>query len=257
MLKDYLETERKAEEESREHWRPEFELFCELGDLYTRLGHAIEVSDSHTLLLADFYLVVESQLFGVVSQLLRRRLTDALALSRRAIEATAVAYRLWKEPKLVEIFFSAYPNVAKTGHKRQWKPSNKYRNEFSTSKLFGQAGKTWEHLKTSYELFSVLASHAGPGATLGHEMRDKQRYAPFLAVDDKVIRRTWYSVLTAYMEMWKVFLHILREKCAASTVDMLEKDFVAWRDRSGVIMSHRVPWMSKKEAGEMGLILPP
>src|SRR5262249_24321060 len=156
------------------------------------------VSQRTMLLPADLFLVVKNQMFGVVSQLLRRRLSDAQALTRRAIEATAAAYRLWEHPELAEVLAAAYPDVKKTGDKKQWKPSKCYKEEFSTTKLFDPPGETWERLKTLYEVFSAMASHAGPGATTSHEFREKIRYAPFLAPKEEDIRRTWHTLLAAY-----------------------------------------------------------
>lgn len=242
-LNDYLETERLAEKESLEHWKPEFDLFCELAELYTQLVHALTISDSKMLLSADFLLIVEGQMFGVISQLLRRRLTDGKALTRRAIEATATAYRLWKQPELIEIFLKAYPNAAKTEDRKQWQLSRRYREEFSTRKLFDQQGVTWERLKRWYEIFSAFASHASPGAIVGHESRVTQRYAPFLATDDKEIRRVWYNLLAAYMGMWKVFLRIFRAKSKEPSVDTLEKSFVALREHASRVMHERAPWI--------------
>ncbi len=43
-LNDYLETERLAEKESLEYWKPEFDLFCELAELYTQLVYALKLS---------------------------------------------------------------------------------------------------------------------------------------------------------------------------------------------------------------------
>jgi hypothetical protein len=180
-------------------------------------------------------------MYGVASQMLRRRLTDALALTRRAIEATATAYRLWKNPQLIEVFLTAYPNANETNHPKQWKRSRQYSQEFSTHKLFNEPGDTWDRMRVYYEVFSAMASHAGPGATIHHEFRGRQRYLSFLPSNDQDIRRSWYYLLAAYMDMWKVFLHILRGACPVPVVEMLERDFITWRDGMSVIRGERAP----------------
>ncbi len=91
-----LEQEGKAVQTSCSLYRQEFELFCQLAELYERLGVLAKMPRAEVSISASsskLFLVVMSQMYGVVSQLLRRRVLDAEALSRRAIEATSTAYR--------------------------------------------------------------------------------------------------------------------------------------------------------------------
>jgi hypothetical protein len=81
---------------------------------------------------SKLFLVVMSQMYGVVSQLLRRRVVDAEALSRRAIEATATAYRLWRKPELSKGFDNAYPNAGDDASAKQWRPSGEYKEKFNS-----------------------------------------------------------------------------------------------------------------------------
>ena len=112
-IKQYLEFEEKELVLSRDRWAPEFDAGCTLADLYQNLTSGMKVSDKIHRLPARLLLEVESQFYGIVSQLLRRRTTDSMMAVRRAIEACAVAHRVWQNPKLLEVFFKAYPNVEK------------------------------------------------------------------------------------------------------------------------------------------------
>src|SRR5688572_28783931 len=140
-LKKYLDAELHAVELSHQLHRPEFELFCELGELYERVGTISKIKPQEAARLASpikLFQVVTSQMYGVCSQLLRRRIQDADALTRRAIEATAIACRLWKHPDLCDTYENAYPNHQKEDHRDQWKPSFNYNEAFKLDKLFGE-----------------------------------------------------------------------------------------------------------------------
>ena len=177
-------------------------------------------------------MAVESQMYGVVSQLLWRRTTDALTLTRRAIEATGVAHRVWTDPYLADVFFHAYPDVQKTGDAKQWKPSQKYRDEFKSSKLFAPDGAVWERLRIAYEVMSAMASHAGPGVLKDQESKEQQRFMHFVNPDEKDCRRHWYWIMGFYYEMLRVFLRILRDQVDAVVLSNLENDLITWRDRN-------------------------
>ena len=229
-IRDYLDFEEKEARDNRARWTHEFESFCALGDLYQLLASTIKITQKELDLPVRLFLAVESQMYGVVSQLLRRRTTDALTLTRRAIEATGVAYRIWTNPELAETFISAYPDVEKTGDPKQWRASQTYKEEFSSAKLFSQEGPVWERLKITYAVLSAMASHAGPGVLKDQEDRDLQRYMHFVNPDEEDCRRHWFWIMGFYYEMLRVFLRILQNQLAEAILSSLEKDLIAWRE---------------------------
>ena len=95
QLTDYLEQEKTINEECCNKWRPELKAASDLGLLYDRLTVLARVNDQLTLVLGDLFIIAQSQLFGAVSLLLRRRRSDAELLTRRAIEAAAMTNRLF------------------------------------------------------------------------------------------------------------------------------------------------------------------
>jgi hypothetical protein len=132
---EYLEAERKAVEESQSLWQAEFTLFCTLADLYEQLLTVVKVDCQRIALPAELFLATLNQMYGVASQMLRKRIGDAHELTRRAIELTSTAYRLWQHPELSPVYLQAYPNLSTTGHPKQWQPSAIYKQEFSTGRL--------------------------------------------------------------------------------------------------------------------------
>lgn len=246
-LIEYLDVQRARAEESRIRWRQEFDLFCELAEFYERLCAAIKISDKKVKIPSELFLVVIKLMYGVASQILCGRLSDADMLTRGAIEATAISYRLWKNHELIEIYQQAYPNIGKTEDPSQWKLSKAYYKNFSTGKLFDQEGETWDTLKHFYGMCSAMATHAGPGALASHETRKNTRFLSFLEVDEEDIKRHWYSLMAAYYEMLKVYLRILRGSWAGPEVGIFEKDLIAWRDKTGAMMEQRAPKKNRNE----------
>ncbi|MFY9271066.1 MAG: hypothetical protein WAO55_15090 [Candidatus Manganitrophaceae bacterium] len=242
-LLKYLEVEQQTEQNSRSLYQPEFESFCKLFDLYEYLIASIKIGDLKLQIPSDLLLVVTSQMCGVASQLLRNRLTDAYALSRRAIEATAVAHRIWKQPELAKVFREAYPNSKQDEHPKQWRPSDSYKNEFSTKKLFDYQGEVWTHLRTMYEVDSVMATHTGLGALVNHEIRGQTRYLSFISTDNRDVLRAWYDLMSTYFATLKVFIRIFRESWTRDGVGIFEKDVIVFRDKISVLISQRAPWM--------------
>lgn len=107
-LMDYLDGERRAAQGCQLQYKAEIELFAQLVDLFDRLRAAVTVREERALVPGHLLVVVQNQLYGVVSQIIRRRVTDAKALTRLAIEATGSARRIWDDPSLAEVFVNAY-----------------------------------------------------------------------------------------------------------------------------------------------------
>jgi len=233
---EYLEAENRLAEESRIRWHREFDLFCDLTEFYERLLAAIKISDKNAQIPAELFLVIMKLMYGVVSQILRGRHSDAWAQTRGAIEAAAISYRLSDHPELIEIYHQAYPNVEKQGDPKQWKISADYCENFKTSYLFGQGGSTWNNLKVFYDMFSAMATHAGPAALSYHETMEDTVFLPFLGSEEQEIKRCWHSLILAYYEILRVFLQIFRASWSGQEADMLGKELLVWRDKVGALM---------------------
>jgi len=123
------------------------------------------VNDALTLVLADLFLIAQSQLFGAISLLLRRRRNDAELLTRRAIEASAMTNRLFRHPQLLEVFAFAHDALTGKSDHRHWRPSREFKRHFSTRLLFSEPEEFWNTLRIDYDMLSVMAAHAGLGAT--------------------------------------------------------------------------------------------
>ena len=241
-LTKYLEQEGKAVQTSCSLYRQEFELFCQLAKLYERLGVASKISKAEVPVLGSsskLFLVVMSQMYGVVSQLLRRRVVDAEALSRRAIEATATAYRLWKKPELSKVFDNAYPNAGDEASPKQWRPSSEFREKFNTSTLFSEPGEVWVYLRSIYDSFSAISSHAGPLATAFIQERNGAVEIQFIEADNSTVRLAWNYMLDAYWEMLRVFLQILRGSANPAAIVALEQELTEWKEKAAYVLKKR------------------
>ncbi|WHZ13928.1 MAG: hypothetical protein OJF52_000763 [Nitrospira sp.] len=254
-VKDYLEFEEQETKRLQARWKAELDSFSALGDLYGLLAANIKVSAQNLILPCRLFLAVESQMYGVVSQLLRRRMTDALALTRRAIEAAAAAYLVWEKPALAEVFLNAYPNVNMADDLKQWKPSKKYKEEFSTQKLFDHDGEVWNRLRSTYQVTSAMCSHAGPGVLKDQENRNQQLYVHFVHPDEGEGRRHWYWIMGSYFEMLRVFMRIFREQLERTFLGQLEKDIIGWRDKSAKQFDELARQSSKDTLKDSSLIL--
>ena len=243
-LSAYLEKESKAAEESQKHWKPEFEAYSQLTDLYMRFTAMIKIDDRSREIPGGLLLVVEGQMLGVASQLLRRRLVDAQMLTRRAIEATATAYFLWKNPQLRKVFENAYPNFNKEGDPKRWLPSNVYREKFKTTKLFDHPGETWSALSRAYAIVSAKASHAGPGAMIPHKYKDGYCSLSFFDKDDVEIRRSWHFLMGAYWNMLRVFLAMMRSTAEANNMRVFEDDMKIWHATWAKLFKERSYWLN-------------
>jgi len=238
----YLEQEGKAVQTSCSLYRQEFELFCQLADLYERIGVATKISKAEVPVLGSsskLFLVVMSQMYGVVSQLLRRRVMDAEVLSRRAIEATATAFRLWKKPELSKVFDNAYPNAGDDASPKQWRPSREYKEKFNTGTLFSEPGEVWIYLRSIYDSFSAVSSHAGPLATAFIQERNGAVEIQFIEADNSTVRLAWNYMLDAYSEMLRVFLQILRGSANPAAIVALEQELTEWKEKAVCVLKHR------------------
>jgi hypothetical protein len=154
-LGGYLDQDAAVVETSRKEWEPEYTALSRLLDIFRRMSQLVVVQDKNLNLPSQLFLVVLNQLYGVASALLRRRTTDAQGLMRRAVEAAGVAHRLWKHPELTQVFNEAYPNINDDNHPKQFRPSNKYRQEIISSQMFSGDSSALQTLGSFYELFSV------------------------------------------------------------------------------------------------------
>lgn len=204
-LAGYLEKDAAVVETSRKEWEPEYTALSRLVDIFRRMAQLVVIKETNLSLPSQLFLVGLNQSYGVASELLRRRATDAQALMRRAVEAAGVAHRLWKHPELTQFFNEAYPHINDDNHAQQFRPSNKYRQEFSSSQLFSGDSSALQTLGSLYELFSVGASHAGLGALTGQRWKDSVLALSVRETNRGEIGRAWHSVITAYSEILRVF----------------------------------------------------
>lgn len=241
-LKKYLKQEERSVQTSYSLYGQEFELFCQLAELYERLGMLTKIPKAEVPISASsfkLFLVVMSQMYGVASQLLRRRVVDAEALSRRAIEATATAYRLWKHPELSEVFNGAYPNAADDCDPKQWRPSREYREKFKTGELFSEPGEVWIYLRSVYDMFSAGSSHAGPVATASLLERDDAVEIQFIESDNRTVRLAWNYMLDAYWEMLRVFLQVTCDSADPAVVTVFEQELSGWKKKAACVLKQR------------------
>jgi hypothetical protein len=238
-LDKYLEAEDRAFKDSPSRFPHHYRLFCELAHLYDAAGGKAVLLTDEMVIPVKLFLVVHSQMYGVASQLLRRRITDAEGLTRRALEATAAAHYLWKHPDLCDTFEEAYPNAANIDAPDQWKRSKAYREQFQTSDLFGEPTPPWPHLNSLYAFFSAMSSHAGPGATVPHEIRSGRLELHFIEPDNRTVRLAWEYLLNAYQELLEVFLTILSASVEAATLDAIKAASGQWKQRAATLLREK------------------
>lgn len=242
----FLEQEQQTLQNSRLQWEQELKLFADLAHLYIKLKTITKLSTKHRHLLAsvDLFLCAESSMYSAVSHLLRRRLGDAESVTRRAIEETATAYRLFKHPNLLEVYRDAYP-ISKDSSSSDWRPSEQYRQAFASGKLFSEPPEFWSELKIDYAMFSVMAVHAGLGTITKLVTTDTMRTMPLFEPDDKNIYRTWYHFCSIYSSLLKVFVHILRGAGNNDMIRLLEDEIVSWHNRASALLEKRAPWIAE------------
>ena len=242
-LAGYLEKDTAVVETSRKEWELEYTALSRLVDIFRRIAQLVEIKDKSLSLPSQLFLVVLNQSYGVASELLRRRTTDAQALMRRAVEAAGVAHRLWKHPETIQVFNESYPDINDDNHPKQFRPSNKYRQEFSSSQLFSGDSSALQTLGSFYELFSVGASHAGLGALAGQRWKDNILALPVRETNRVEIGRTWHNVIIAYWEILRVFFAILRSAIPDGMTAAVEADMKQWFEDYKKTLKDRTPWI--------------
>jgi hypothetical protein len=227
-LTGYLEKDAAVVEISRKEWEPEYTALSRLLDIFRRMSQLVVVKEINLNLPSQLFLVVLNQSYGVASELLRRRTTDAQALMRRAVEAAGVAHRLWKHPELTEVYNEAYPYINDANHPKQFRPSDRYRQEFSAIQLFSGDSSALQTLGSMYELFSARASHAGIGALTRQQWKDGILALSVRETNKVEIGRAWHSVNTAYWEILRVFFAILKSAIPDGMAAAVEADMKQW-----------------------------
>lgn len=242
-LAGYLGKDYAVVETSLKEWEPEYTALNRLVDIFRRLSQLVEIKNKDLSLPAQLFLVVLNQSYGVASELLRRRVRDAQALMRRAVEAAGVSHRLWKHPELIQIFNEAYPHINKDNHPKQFRPSNKYRQEFSAFQMFSGDSSALQTLGSFYELFSVGASHAGLGALAGLKWKDGVLALSEREMDKVEIGRAWHSVNWAYWEILRVFFAVFKASIPNGMSAAVEADMMHWLVDYKTMLKDRTPWI--------------
>jgi YD repeat-containing protein len=242
-LTGYLGKDADVVETSGKEWEPEYNALSRLVGIFRRMSQLVVVKDKNLSLPSQLFLVVLNQSYGVASELLRRRTTDAQGLMRRAVEAAGVAHRLWKHPALTEVFNEAYPDINDDNHPKQFRPSNKYRQEFSSSQMFSGDSSALQTLGSLCELFSVGASHAGLGALTGQKRKDGILALPVRETNRVEIGRAWHNVNLAYWEILRVFFAILKSAIPDGMTEAVEADMKQWFEEYKRTLKDRTPWI--------------
>lgn len=225
----YLEGERRAAEDCQQQYAPEISLFAQIVDLFDAPRSAVTVGEQRAEIPAHLLLVVQNQLYGVVSQMVRRRVADAKSLTRLAIEATGSAQLVWDDPSLAQVFADAYRKASDLApdDPKRFLPSREYVSAFTSRELFKRDGEDWKILRVSYGLFSATSAHAGLGATIPHQFDDQGiRSNPF--ANDEELRASWYPMLRIYKAVWRVFFDILSGSGDAAAMERINVNFVVW-----------------------------
>ena len=244
-LAGYLEKDVDVVAASSKDWEPEYLALSHLVDIFRRLSDLIEIKDKNLHIPARLFLVVLNQSYGVASELLRRRTSDAQALARRAVEAAGITHRIWHHSELIQVFNKAYPDINDSEHPKQFRPSNEYRSQFSYDQLFAGDSPALKRLESLIELFSMGATHAGIGALVGQKWEDSVLKLSQRETDRVKIGRAWVSVITAYWEMLRVFFAILKSSVRDGMAEAVEADMKKWLEKYIGTFKERAFWIPK------------
>jgi hypothetical protein len=242
-LTGYLAKDAAVVETSHKEWEPEYMALSLLVDIFRRMAQLVVIKDKRLSLPSQLFLVALNQLYGVASELLRRRTRDAHALTRRAVEAAGVAHLLWKHPELTQVFNEAYPHMNESNHPKQFRPSEKYRQEFRSSQLFPGDSSAFQTLGSLYELFSVGASHAGLGALAGQQWKDGVLALSVRETEREEIGRAWLSVIAAYWIILRIFFRVLKSAIPDGMTAAVEADMRQWLEDYKKTLKNRTPWI--------------
>lgn len=132
---------------------------------------------------------------------------------------------------------------------KQWQPSRNFKKSFSTTALFSEPEDFWKTLRLDYDMLSVMATHAGLGATTTQVAVEQQRVLVFFEADDKDLDRAWYHQLAIYWALLRVFFVSFKATTDSSMADLLSKDILNWRDKANERLQKRVSWLASRSQG--------
>ena len=139
----------------------------------------------------------------------------------------------------MEIFNRAHGGI----DPQRWQPSNELKKKFSTRLLFSEPQEFWKTLRIDYDMLSVMAAHAGLGATTVQFTVEERRVLAFFDSNDKDLFTSWYHQLAIYLALLRVFFASLKATADTTMADMLAADILRWRDAVNELLTRRVPWM--------------
>ena len=153
---------------SRRLHGPEFELFCELATYMSGWGSSAESHGRKPHVTPAPRNSSRSSCVRCTGWLrsFSTKNSDADALTRRAIEATAIANKLWKHADLRDIYENAYPKPQKDGHRDQWKTHFNYNEAFKLDQLLNEPEPIWTHLRAVHDAASAASTHGAAGDCL-------------------------------------------------------------------------------------------
>jgi len=244
-LLNYLENELSAANASGEIWADELEAFRQLGDLFSELDMYSRPTEGHLRKHQQIFHIllftVQHQMFSVVSQLLRTNKNDAFSLTRRAIEATAIAHKINENESLLGVFLTAYPHIADDTHPKQWLPGNQYGKKFKTKELFLQCEPILEKLGKIYETICATALHAGPSVLLNLRPTSGKTFIVANEADPNELDKCWAWLLITYFNALQIFLKFLGKDLLPAVKEVFEKKMNEWLTETGSKLKHR-PW---------------
>lgn len=178
--------------------------------------------------------------------LLRRRSADAELLTRRAIESAAMTNRLFRRPTCWTSLLARTMELRQGAeYCKQWQPSKEFKEAFTTAKLFHEPEEFWRTLRLDYDMLSVMAAHAGLGATTTQHIVGQRRVLLYFKANDRDLDRVWYHQLALYFSILRVFFaSLFRETGDAKMVDVFAQDILSWRHSVQALMKDRVPWLA-------------
>ena len=249
-LLNYLENELSAADASREIWADELEAFRQLGDLFSELDMYSRPTEGHLTNHQQIFHIllftVQHQMFSVVSQLLRTNKNDAFSLTRRAIEATAIAHKIYVNESLLDVFLTAYPHIADDTHPKQWLPGNKYEKKFKSKELFSQSDPILERLGKIYETICATALPAGPSVLVTLTSANGKTFFVANEADPNELDRCWAWLLVTYFDSLRVFLKVLGKDLLPAVRQVFENKINKCLTEAKSKMKHR-PWENVAE----------
>ena len=166
--------------------------------------------------------------------LLRGHFTDALQVTRRAIESCAIAHRIKKQPHLAKVWLDAYKS------EQDYK---QYKSEFKPSSLFPSTHPILKKLYNKYDVYSKK-THSSIVSMI--DRIKKRKKGPGISQiifyyyecdpnNHNKINEPFFDIIDSHIEILKVFEEVFKEA--------IDHDRIKWEIRlnslEGRIAAHK------------------